>query len=97
MPTIGNFPLQYSGVNAVNPRNVYTYLRPPTQFDNQNFVIGDTWIHQINTGTPTQPNYTTTYPKPNTTTQCRPQPPPPNNPDKPNKQPKPPTPETKRS
>ena len=59
MPTIGNFPLQYSGVNAVNPRNVYTYLRPPTQFDNQNFVIGDTWIHQINTGTPTQPNYTT--------------------------------------
>lgn len=57
--SLGNFPLQYSGVNATHPKNVYTYQRAPTQFDNQNFVVGDTWIYQINTGTASHPNYST--------------------------------------
>lgn len=48
----------YRGVNAPNPPNVYTYKRAPTVFDGTDFLIGDLWQYQINTGTDTNPNYT---------------------------------------
>ncbi|HEY1646020.1 MAG TPA: hypothetical protein VGF75_06715, partial [Candidatus Saccharimonadales bacterium] len=47
MPIPGKFGLQYVGVDATNPPNFYKFNRPPTIFDNENFVIGAIWLHQI--------------------------------------------------
>ena len=37
--------LAYLGVNAGSPPNIKMYNRAPTQYDYQNFIIGDLWIN----------------------------------------------------
>lgn len=43
----GNFPLQYTGVNATNPPQFVIYDRAPTIYDYQNFALGTIWEYQI--------------------------------------------------
>ena len=42
----GIAPLSYQGTDAVQPPNIRTFERAPTQNDTQNFAIGDFWIHR---------------------------------------------------
>ena len=41
---IGNIGTQYLGTKANNPPNLFYRDRPPTQYDFQNYSVGDLWL-----------------------------------------------------